>query len=96
LPEEWKESIIVHIYKKGNKTDSRNYRGILLLPTAYRILSNILLSGLMPYAWEIIGDHQCGFQHNRSATDHKFCIRLILEEKCEYNKAVHQLLKYRR
>ena len=50
LPEEWKELIIVPIYKKGDKTDCSNYRGILLLPTTYKILSNILLSRLTPYA----------------------------------------------
>ena len=27
LPEEWKESIIVPVYKKGYKTDCNNYRG---------------------------------------------------------------------
>jgi len=47
----------------------------------YKILSNILLSGLTPYAEEIIGDHQCGFWCNRSTIDHIFCIRQILEKK---------------
>jgi hypothetical protein len=48
--------------------------GISLLPTTYKILSNILLSRLIPYAEEVIGDHQCGFRCNRSTTDHIFCI----------------------
>jgi len=61
LPEEWKESIIVPIHKKGDKADCNNYRGISILPTTYKILSNILLSRLIPYAEEVIGDHQCGF-----------------------------------
>ena len=57
LPEAWKESIIVLIHKVGDKTDFNNYRGISILPTTYKILSNILLSRLIPYAKEIIGDH---------------------------------------
>ena len=65
LPEEWKESIIVPIHKNGDKTDCYIYMGISLLPTPYKILSNILLSRLIPYAEEIIGDHQCGFRRNK-------------------------------
>jgi hypothetical protein len=61
-----KESIILPIYKNGDKTDCNNYRGISILPTMYRTLSNILLSRSIPCAEEIIGDHQCGFQRNRS------------------------------
>ena len=55
------------------------------------ILSKILLSRLIQYAEEVIGDQQCGYQRNRSTTDHIFCIRQILEQKWEYNEAVHQL-----
>jgi hypothetical protein len=69
FPQQWKESIIVPVYKKGDKTDYNNYRGISLLSTAYKILSNILLARLTPYVNEIIGDHQCGFHRNRSTTD---------------------------
>ena len=46
LPEQWKESITVPIYKK----DCINYRGISLLSTTYQIITNILLSRLNPYA----------------------------------------------
>jgi len=70
LPEEWKESIIEPIYKKGNKTDCSNYRSMSLLPTTYQMLSKIPLSKLTPYAEEIIGDHQFGFRRSRSTSDH--------------------------
>ena len=91
LPEEWTESIIVTICKKGDKTDCSNYSSISLLPTTYKILSNILLSRLTPYAENIIVDLQCGFRCNRSTTDHTFYICQILEKTWEYNEAVHQL-----
>jgi hypothetical protein len=84
------ESIIISIHKTGDKTDCNNYRGISLLSTSYNISSNIL-SWLSPYIDEIIGDHQCGYQCNRSTTDQIFCIRQILEKKWEYSETVHQL-----
>ena len=42
------------------------YTAISLLPTIYKILSNILLSRLTPYADKITEHHQCGFRCNRS------------------------------
>jgi hypothetical protein len=68
-----------------------NYSGISLLPIMYKIFSNIMLSRITPYAEEIIGDYQCGFQCNRSATGHILHIYQILENKWEYDEAVHQL-----
>jgi hypothetical protein len=49
LPDLWKELVITPVHKKGDKTDCSNYRGISLLSTSYKILSNILLPGLSPY-----------------------------------------------
>jgi hypothetical protein len=81
LPQQWKESVTMPIYIKGDKTDyNNNYKEISLFSTAYKILSNILLARLTPYVNEIIGDHQCGFRRNRSTTDQIFYIRKILEK----------------
>jgi hypothetical protein len=91
LPQQWKESVIAPIHKKGDKTERNNYRGIFLLSTAYKILPNILLAKLTSCVNEIIGDHQCGFRRNRSTTDQTFYIRQILKKKWEHNGIVHQL-----
>jgi hypothetical protein len=48
LPDQWEESIIIPVHKKGDKTECSNYCGTPLLSTSYRILSNILLSWLGP------------------------------------------------
>jgi hypothetical protein len=42
LPDPWKESIIVTICNKSDKTDCSNYQGISLLSTSYNISSDIL------------------------------------------------------
>jgi hypothetical protein len=81
LLDQWKESIIISIRKKDDKTDCSNYRGISLLSTSYKMLSNILLSRLSPYIDEVIGDHECRFRRNKSTTDQIFCIRQILQKK---------------
>jgi len=75
----------------GDKIECNNYRGISLLPTIYKMLSNILLTRFTPYAEKINGDHQCRFLHNRSTINYIFYIHQILDKKWEYNETVHQL-----
>jgi len=66
-------------------------RDISLLSDTYTILSSILLTRLTSHPEEIIEVRQCGFQGNRSTTDHIFCIRQILEKNWECSDAGHQL-----
>jgi hypothetical protein len=61
LPCQCKESIIVSISKKDNKTDCNNYREISLLSTSYKILSNILLSRFSPNIDKLLGIISLGF-----------------------------------
>jgi hypothetical protein len=49
LPQQWKECSIVPVYKKVDKIDCNNYRGISLVSTAYKILPNSLLARLTIY-----------------------------------------------
>jgi len=42
IPEEWKETIIVPVYKRGDRDRRENYRGIALGNAGYKILSNII------------------------------------------------------
>ncbi|VVC37111.1 Reverse transcriptase domain [Cinara cedri] len=61
IPESWKISVLCPVYKKGDKMDPKNYRGISLLNTSYKILSNLLLNRLKSCIKEIIGEYQAGF-----------------------------------
>jgi hypothetical protein len=91
LPEEWRTSIMCPLYKKGDKLECGNYRGIALLNTAYKIFANILYKRFLPYSESNVGEYQGGFRVGRSTTDQLFSIRQILEKCKEYNVETHHL-----
>jgi hypothetical protein len=64
LSDQQKESIIVPVHKKGDKTDYNNSLGISLLSTSYKILSNILLSRLDPVGFDITDQLLSDFLHS--------------------------------
>ena len=78
VPQAWKDTSIVTIYKKGDWTDYGNYRGISLLSIAGKIFARVLLNRLSTH---ITPETQRGFRGNRSTVDMIFCL-WQLQEKC--------------
>jgi len=91
MPNEWNKSIICPIYKKEEKSECSNYRGISLLNTAYKILVTVINNRLKVYAEDFLSQEQNGFGRNRSTMDNIFIMRQILEKCYEYNIKMHIL-----
>ena len=84
MPSEWSLSTICPILKKGDPGICANYRGISLIPIAYKVLSSVVCERLKPIAETLIGPYQCGFRPGKSTTDQIFTLRQILEKTHEY------------
>lgn len=84
IPQEWKTSILIPIFKKGNKQIPDNYRGINLLNTVLKITTKIIHSKLSELI--TLSDEQQGFRVGRSCTDAIFIVRQITEKALEFNK----------
>lgn len=67
----------------------KNYRGISLINTTYKILSKLVLNRLKSHVEEIVGDHQSGFMKGRSTTDQIFILKQLTSKYWEYNKDVY-------
>ena len=90
-PDQWDETIktglVVPLFKKGDRTEARNYRGICLLSVATRLLARVLASRLRVWAENvgIMGDWQHGFRTGRSTADAaQMFVRMHEELRKEY------------
>lgn len=76
VPIEWKKSIIVPLYKRGDQEEVGNYRGISLLCTAYKVYAEVLRMRLEKVIEEknLVPESQTGFRKGKSAIDNIFVL----------------------
>ena len=81
FPSSWMEGIVVPLYKKGEKGDVNNYRGITLTSCLSKIYTGILNKRLSCWSAEndVISDAQFGFKKGFSTTDAIFSLHCLIE-----------------
>ena len=77
--EQWRISNIIPVPKKGDLTDTNNYRGISLTSIVTKTFNRMILNRIQPEAEKKLRDNQNGFRKGRSTTSHILTLRRILE-----------------
>ena len=82
FPREWSQAYLKPLFKKGNRLEPENYRGIAISPClgkAFNAIINNRLETLMDDKG-ISNDMQIGFERNHRISDHLMVIRTILDQ----------------
>jgi hypothetical protein len=79
------------VYKKSDKLDCKNYRGICLLNVTYKVFAKILYDHIFPSANAAVQRYQAGFQSGKSTAHQLFALRLSLEKCNEFIITTHYL-----
>ena len=84
LPANWKTANTVPIFKKGNRTDTANYRPVSLTSVPCKIMESIIKQKLMKYleSNDLLCREQHGFRSGRS------CLTNLLETLESWTKAL--------
>ena len=93
-PQDWKRSVFISIPKKGNAKECSNYRTIVLIPHASKVMLKILQARLQQYVNCELPDVQAGFKKGRGTRDPIANIRWIIHRKSKRVPEKHLFLLY--
>lgn len=81
-PSAWSKGVIVPLYKKGDRNDPSNYRGITWVNIIGKIFSLLLRNRINKWCEDknILNDSQFGFREGRSTCDAIFVLHTIIQK----------------
>ena len=90
--EKLKGGIIVPLYKKGDREDPGNYRGVCLLAMGSRILARVIAKRLGRWAEQLslLDENQAGFRKGRSTADVTQMMVRIEEDVSDMRRRVQE------
>ena len=78
--EEWRTGLIYPMHKR-DRSDVKNYRGITLLNTAYKIYASILNDMLVKELEGKLGEEQLGFSKGKGTIDAIYILNHIVNRE---------------
>ncbi|KAK3536468.1 hypothetical protein QTP86_013737, partial [Hemibagrus guttatus] len=88
MPEEWRRSVLVPIFKnKGDVQSCSNYRGIKLMSHTMKLWERVLEARLRKVVE--ICEQQYGFMPRKSTTDAIFALRILMEKYRDGQRELH-------
>ena len=76
-PSDWKNAVIVPVYKKGSKLDCLNYRGISLVSVVGKVFARVLNERVKGLTVGKVMDEQGGFRARRGCNDQIFAVKKL-------------------
>ncbi|KAK3552494.1 hypothetical protein QTP86_012152 [Hemibagrus guttatus] len=88
MPEEWRRSVLVLIFKnKGDVQSCSNYRGIKLMSHTMKLWERVVEARLRKVVE--ICEQQYGFMPRKSTTDAIFALRILMEKYRDGQRELH-------
>ncbi|KAK3532175.1 hypothetical protein QTP86_009196 [Hemibagrus guttatus] len=88
MPEEWRRSVLVPIFKnKGDVQSCSNYRGIKLMSHTIKVWERVVAARLRKVVE--ICEQQYGFMPRKSTTDAIFALRILMEKYRDGQRELH-------
>ncbi len=90
---ELRDATIITIFKKNDRHNTSNYRGISLLAVAGKVFALLLPNRMCDTVAEaVLPETQCGFRRNRGTDDMIFALRQLMEKSREQNQHLYTRL----
>ena len=91
VPKQWREGLIVNLFKKGDREVPGNYRGITLLSVVGKVFCKILNNRLVQCLDKggALHEGQAGFRVNRSCMDNVYTLNEIVQGRFREDKEIY-------
>ena len=77
FPDFLKIANVTPVFKKGSRTDKKNYRPVSILPNLSKIYERLIYKQLSKFSNNIMSKFQCGFRKGFNAQD---CLIVMIEK----------------